>query len=168
MTTPNNAPPRQLDKLDRLILNAIQTEFPAAPRPYQILAQRLSSPEESLTEELLWKRVQALRQDGFIRRLGAVFNAAPLGYRSVLCAASVPTEKIDYAAEIINAMPQITHNYLRTGDLNLWFTFSTDEPKELSDFLTDLKSRLGIERIEILEAEKRFKIKVDFRFAEGK
>jgi DNA-binding Lrp family transcriptional regulator len=62
---------RDLDSLDRLILNAIQSGFPVAARPYAALAARLNEAHNlNLTEDEMLGRVTALRQDGFIRRLG--------------------------------------------------------------------------------------------------
>ncbi|MDL2260411.1 Lrp/AsnC family transcriptional regulator [Deltaproteobacteria bacterium OttesenSCG-928-K17] len=158
----------QLDRLDRLILNTIQNGFPVAPRPYQVLAEKLAGQYEApLTEDEIWRRVKALKDNGYIRRLGAIFNAAPLGYRSTLCAARVPQPKLEKFSELVNKAPQVTHNYLRSDDLNVWFTFSANRPEALDEFLAELKQSSGVEEIHVLEAEKLFKIKVDFKFSDN-
>lgn len=156
----------RLDRLDRLILNSIQSDFPVAARPYAELARRLGAAGENLTEAELWTRVRALKHDGFIRRLGAVFNAGPLGYRSTLCAARVPADRVEDFSHLVGRAPQVTHNYLRSGELNAWFTFTSDRPGDLADFLEHLKREGGAEDIQVLEAEKLFKIKVDFHLPE--
>ena len=157
----------ELNRLERLILNAIQRQFPVTPRPYAILAERLNAEHGlRLTEDEVWSRVKALRDNGFIRRLGAVFNAAPLGYRSTLCAARVPENKLEAVADLVSAAPEVTHNYLRTDELNLWFTFTTNRPEYLPAFLDSVRSRTGVEEIHILDSEKLFKIKVDFKFSD--
>ena len=161
-------PLRGLDRLDKLILNAIQRDFPVEARPYAVLAERLNREHEvTLTEDELWSRVKALKDDGFIRRLGAVFNAAPLGYRSTLCAARVPKDKLAAVAALVNAAPEVTHNYLRSDELNLWFTFSTNRPEDLPAFLDRIKGQTGIDELHVLDSEKLFKIKVDFKFSEN-
>lgn len=155
-----------LDRLDRLILNAIQSGFPVAPRPYRLLAEQLERDLDlPLSEDEVWRRVKALKSNGFIRRIGGVFNAGPLGYRSTLCAAKVPADKLESFSRLVNQAPQVTHNYLRSDELNVWFTFSSDRPEALGLFLADLKRQSGVEEIHVLEAEKLFKIKVDFKFS---
>ena len=157
----------ELDRLDRLILNVIQRDFPVAARPYQVLADRLNDQDRlSLTEAEVLDRVSGLKKRGFIRRLGAVFNAASLGYRSTLCAARVPEKSVEAFSALVNRSPQVTHNYLRSDELNVWFTFTAAAPSELTDFLEGLKRESGISDIQVLESEKLFKIKVDFKFKE--
>lgn len=157
----------RLDRIDRHILNAIQAGFPVDPRPYLVLAERLNADDQlGLTEEDVWSRVKALRGDGFIRRLGAIFNAGPLGYRSVLCAARVPADRLEDFSRRVNLAPQVTHNYLRSDDLNLWFTFTSEHREELDEFLTGLKSATGVNDVYVLESEKLFKIKVNFKFSD--
>jgi len=155
-----------LDRLDRLILNTIQDGFPIDPRPYRVLAERLNAEEGlELTENEIQSRVTDMKRRGFIRRLGAIFNAGPLGYRSTLCAARVPADKLERFSQLVNQAPEVTHNYLRSDDLNVWFTFTADQPRELTNFLRILKTESGVEEVYVLESEKLFKIKVDFKFS---
>ncbi len=156
------------NRLDRMILNAIQRDFPVEGRPYAALSARLNEghPSLNLDENTVFERVRALRRHGFIRRLGAVFTAAKLGYRSVLCAARVPEDKIDLFGGLVSQAPQVTHNYLRSDAWNIWFTFTCREPEELDRFLADLKKESGVDQVCVLEAEKTFKIKVNFQFSD--
>ena len=154
-----------LDHLDRLILNSIQKDFPVAGRPYDVLARRLNQEHGlELDETKLLERVRALKRNGFIRRLGAVFTPAPLGYRSALCAARVPEEGLESFSQLVNQAPEVTHNYLRGGELNVWFTFTSRRPERLDQFLEKLKKETQAAEIHVLESEKLFKIKVDFKF----
>ncbi|MDR0882399.1 MAG: Lrp/AsnC family transcriptional regulator [Candidatus Adiutrix sp.] len=156
-----------LDRPDRLILNSIQENFPVASRPYQALAERINAAhQQSLTEEEVHARVMALKKGGFIRRLGAVFNAGPLGYYSTLCAARVAPERLELFSGLVNRAPQVTHNYLRSGGLNVWFTFTANSPEDLDVFLAGLERDSGVEDILTLEAARLFKIKVNFQFNE--
>jgi len=154
-----------LSRLDRLILNAVQSNFPVTARPYAVLAERLNQTAGlNLSEEVVHARLTALRREGFIRRLGAVFNARDLGYRSTLCAARVSANKLGLFQALTDQTPQITHNYLRTGEINAWFTFTSRKPEELDEFLRLFRKKLGPAEVLVLEAEKVFKIKVDFQF----
>ena len=78
-----------LDTMDKRILDIIQTDFPLESRPYAIIAERLG-----ITEQEALDRVNALRKSRLIRRLGANFQSAKLGFRSTLCAAKVPEDKL--------------------------------------------------------------------------
>lgn len=154
----------QLDHIDRLILNSIQEDFPVESRPYQALAERINQAHRlSLTGDDVLGRVTNLKKNGYIRRLGAVFNARELGYNSTLCAARVPQDKVETFAARVNQAPQVTHNYLRSDELNVWFTFTSETQEELFNFLGKLKQETGVEEIHILESEKLFKIKVGFQ-----
>jgi DNA-binding Lrp family transcriptional regulator len=157
-----------LDHLDRLLLNAVQSDFPVAARPYAVLAERLNRTAGlNLTEEEVRARLLNLRRRGIIRRLGAIFNARDLGYQSTLCAARVPDDKLDIFQALTDRAPQITHNYLRAGEINAWFTFTSRGPEELDDFLKQLQEAVGLAEILVLDAEKVFKIKADFKFREN-
>ncbi|MDR1920596.1 MAG: Lrp/AsnC family transcriptional regulator [Candidatus Adiutrix sp.] len=153
-----------LDKIDRLILDHIQNGFPVEIRPYDAVASELNQNWGLTLSGLeVWERVLRLRKNGCIRRLGAVFNADRLGYKSTLCAAKAPQSQISEFAEMVNAYPQVTHNYLRSDDLNVWFTFSSDRGSALKEFITCLKTNSGIEDIFEMEAVRRFKVRAVFK-----
>ena len=62
-----------MDKIDKQILNKIQTDFPVAERPYKVIAE-----EFGLTEEAVISCVKKLKESGIIRRLGATFDSRRL------------------------------------------------------------------------------------------
>ena len=156
-SAPQPAAAEALDATDRRILDIIQTDFPLAPRPYAVLGERLGMPEEEV-----FARVRALREKKIIRRLGANFQSAKLGFVSTLCAAKVPGEKLDAFIAAVNAEPGVTHNYLRDHTYNVWFTLITASPEAREAVLRDLEERTGVAILN-LPATKLFKIRVDFR-----
>jgi siroheme decarboxylase len=151
---------QQLDALDKRILDVIQSDYPIAPRPYAVVGERLG-----LTETEVLARVRAMRQKGIIRRLGASFQSRKLGWRSTLCAASVPEEQVEAFAAAVNRHPGVTHNYLRAHRFNVWFTFIGPSWEAVCETLDSISQETGI-RILNLPAEKMFKIKVDFQMEE--
>ncbi len=76
---------------NREILNNIQVDFPIDSRPYKILAQKLGLHEDDLIQ-----RINQMKEDLLIRRIGGNFSPDRLGYYSTLCAAKVPDDKIEY------------------------------------------------------------------------
>lgn len=146
-----------LDDTDKAILNRIQSDFPIAPRPYQVIAQELH-----LTEDQVIQRVQTLKQDGIIRRIGANFVPDKVGFVSTLCAAQVPEDQIDHFAQVVNRYPGVTHNYQRDNRFNVWFTFIAQSREEITQNLNQIKAETKIQTILNLPATKLFKIRAQF------
>jgi DNA-binding Lrp family transcriptional regulator len=146
-----------LDKIDKAIINRIQSEFPIASRPYREVANELG-----LTEKEVLDRVARLKKDGIIRRIGGNFVPGKLGFVSTLCAARVPADKIEQFAAIVNRYPGVTHNYLRDNSYNVWFTFISPSMDEIETNLKKIAQESGVSDILNLPATKVFKIKAQF------
>lgn len=145
-----------IDGVDKRLLDIIQTDFPLSPRPYAVLGDKLGIPEQEALD-----RVRALKSKKIIRRLGANFQSAKLGFRSTLCAAKVPDDKLDAFIADVNAQPGVTHNYLRQHAYNVWFTLIGDSWEAMCATLDGLSARHGIPLLN-LPATKLYKIRVDF------
>ena len=146
-----------MDERDRAILNEIQSGFPLVSRPYAELASRLG-----MTEAEVLDRVSELRMSGVIRRIGGNFHSDRLDFTSTLCAARVPEDKLDFFVRKVNGYPGVTHNYLRSGEYNVWFTFIAPEMADIEAALRDIEAETGVKNILNLPAVRLFKIKVDF------
>lgn len=148
-----------MDDLDRRLLNIIQTDFPIAEEPYEILGEQLGIPP---TEAL--ERVRALKESGVIRKLGASFDTRKLGHISMLVAAKVELEHLQSVADEVSRFPEVTHNYGRDFEYNLWFTLICHSRNRIEQILETVKSLPGVLDIQQLPSERVFKIKVDFEF----
>lgn len=155
--SPVKKPSYRLDRVDRAILNEIQSHFPLKVRPYREVSERLD-----LTEKEVLLRVGRMTRGGIIRRIGANFNSRKLGFTSTLCAARVPAEKLPLFVEEVNRYAGVTHNYEREGEYNIWFTFIAESSEDIESSLKQIKRRTGIKGLISLPAEKIFKIQVDF------
>jgi DNA-binding Lrp family transcriptional regulator len=147
----------KLDPIDKRILNRIQSDFPIEARPYQTIAAELD-----LTEAQVLERVQALKDEGIIRRIGGNFVPHKVGFVSTLCAAKVPEEQIDAFARVVNTYAGVTHNYQRENELNIWFTFIAPSREEIAHNLVKISRETGIAPILNLPATKVFKIRAQF------
>lgn len=145
-----------LDKLDRQILNQLQADFPVNGAPYKVIADRLG-----ISEAEVLTRIGVMKSTGLIRRIGGIMNTASLGYVSTLCAAVVPSSRIEAAIQAINTLQSVTHNYLRDHEYNVWFTLTVPSWEEVDRVLQELESALQI-KIVSMPTEKVFKIKVAF------
>ncbi len=147
-----------LTEQDKQLLNLMQGRFPIAPRPYQHVAA-----EAGITEEEALARVQHLLDERIIRQVTPIFDTRALGYSSMLVAAKVDPGNPWRAANIINAHPGVSHNYLRNHEFNIWFTIATepDSPLGLDRTLEVLAAEAGADSIRQLPTLKLFKIRMD-------
>jgi DNA-binding Lrp family transcriptional regulator len=147
-----------LDDLDKRLLNLMQGSFPIASRPFLRVAE-LAEIEEA---EVL-ARVRRLLDERIVRQVTPIFDTRALGYSSMLVAAKVDTENPHRAAQVINAHPGVSHNYLRNHEFNLWFTIATepDSPLGLEGTLDVLAREAGAESVRQLPTLKLFKIRMD-------
>ena len=97
-----------------------------------------------------------------IRRMGANFQSAKLGWVSTLCAARVPEDRMDAFAAVVNACPGVTHNYVRAHVYNIWFTLISPSREHEAETLAAIERETGIAVLN-LPATRLFKIRVDFR-----
>jgi DNA-binding Lrp family transcriptional regulator len=146
-----------MDETDRAIINIIQSDFPIAPRPYQEIAEKVR-----LSEHEVISRVKSLKEEGVIRRIGGNFDSRRLDFTSTLCAAKVPEDQIERFVEVVNRYPGVTHNYLRTHEYNVWFTFIAPNMAFIENALKEISMVTGVAEIRNLPAVKMFKIRVDF------
>lgn len=146
-----------MDRLDREILNEIQSDFPIVERPFLELANRIDA-----TEDDVLSRIRVLKEKGIIRRIGGNFQSRKLNFTSTLCAAKVPEDKIERFVEVVNRYSGVTHNYLRTHEYNIWFTFIAQDMETIEEALREISEVTGVTGILNLPATRVFKIKVDF------
>jgi len=146
-----------MDKIDRLILNLIQSDFPINPRPYKVLADKLG-----ITEDQIIERVREMKAGRQIRKLGGTFHSNKLGYKSTLCTLVVPENRVEEVSTIVNGYQGVTHNYIRNNKYNMWFTLIASSQELLENIIEEIREKTGIEEIHSLQAKRVFKIKVDF------
>lgn len=149
----------ELDALDKNLLNILQTEFPLNETPFRTIAGKVGASEDDIIA-----RVRRLKAEKIIRQISAIFDTKSLGYESSLVAAKVSPDRVDEAAEIINGHPGVSHNYLRNGDFNLWFTIAIPPNSKLGlEKSVELLGQMaGVDSIRILPTVKLFKIGVKF------
>jgi DNA-binding Lrp family transcriptional regulator len=147
-----------LDELDKRLLNLLQGSFPLAPRPFASVADAAG-----VTEDEVLTRTQRLLDERIIRQVTPIFDTRALGYTSMLVAARVDADNPHRAAQVINAHPGVSHNYLRNHDFNLWFTIAVEPDSRLGleGTLDALAEEAGAESVRQLPTLKLFKIRMD-------
>ncbi len=123
-----------LDPVDALLIRRLHGDFPLAERPYAEVAEQLG-----LDEHEVIARLQRMLDDGLLSRFGPLFQIERAGGQFVLAAMQVPEERYDEVAALVNALPEVAHNYRREHRFNMWFVIGCDSPDA---------ARQGCERIE--------------------
>ncbi len=147
-----------LDDTDRQILNKIQSNFPTDKEPFLKIANSLN-----LTSDVVIKKIQKMKENNIIRRIGGNFSPDKIGYKSTLCAAKVPANDIDAFTKVVNSYPGVTHNYVREHEYNIWFTFIAQSTEIIKESLQEISLKTGIKEIFNLPATHLFKISAKFK-----
>ncbi|MDH5537413.1 MAG: AsnC family transcriptional regulator [Betaproteobacteria bacterium] len=99
----------RLDDIDRRIMLATQAGLPLVARPYHAVAEKIGVDAGEVMQ-----RIERMRHEGVIRRIGAVPNHYVLGYRANgMTVWDVADEAVDAAGERVGALPFVTHCYRR-------------------------------------------------------
>jgi DNA-binding Lrp family transcriptional regulator len=128
-----------MDEIDRRIINTLQTGFPICDAPYQQVASQLE-----LSEQALIERLQALLDNGILTRFGPLYHAELMGGALTLAAVKAPVERFAEVASIINAFPEVAHNYARNHALNIWFVIATETREQIQHTLTAIEQQTGL------------------------
>lgn len=150
-----------MDPLDMKLMNRLQEGLPLELNPYGLIGEELGIPREEVLV-----RIRALVAQGYIRRIGGAFDTRKMGYSSVLMGAEVPEACFRAVADYVNGFTGVTHNYRRSGVLNMWFTLSTKSPDEKEALLRGLRERFSIEGIYEFPKLKSYKLQVFFDMEE--
>ena len=149
-----------MDDIDKKLLNEVQLGFPITERPYKYLGDQLNC-----TENEIFVRIKRLIKDGIIRRIGGSFSSKKLGFRSTLCAAKVPEAEIGEFVEEVNKYSEVTHNYLRSHEYNVWFTFIASDMSVINNYINQIVRYTGVKDILNMPALTTYKILVDFHIS---
>ncbi|MCW5699034.1 MAG: AsnC family transcriptional regulator [Rhodospirillales bacterium] len=128
-----------MDTVDRRIVNALQGGFPISECPYEDAARDLG-----LTQGELIERLKRLCADGVLSRFGPLYDAEQLGGAVTLAALSVPGERFEAVADLVNAHPEIAHNYARDHALNMWFVIATETPERIRQVIEDIEAETSL------------------------
>ncbi len=162
-----------IDDNDNKLLLKLQQGIPLVAHPYAALGEPLG-----LNEDQVLERINYFFDQGKARRMGGVFDARRLGYRSMLCAVDLPKKDVERLTPILVDHPGITHCYERSWPAelpenlaggpvgrehvpNIWFTLAVNW-KAFDSEVEALSAALAPYEILQLPALRRFKIDVIF------
>ena len=129
----------ELDAVDRRIVAELQGGFPLSETPYADVAASLGIDEADLLD-----RLRRLLDDGILTRFGPLLQVERMGGSFVLAALAVPETRYDAVAAIVNALPEVAHNYRREHVLNMWFVLATETPAGIGAAVARIESETGL------------------------
>lgn len=132
-----------MDAVDRRLLDDFQHDFPLDSRPYAVLGARLGIAEDEVV-----RRLDNLRRQGAVSRVGAVIRPHAVGH-STLAAMAVPAEWLERVAELVSGYAEVNHNYQRDHRLNLWFVVTASGRDDVRAVLDDIERRTGLEVLDL-------------------
>ena len=147
----------ELDEIDTALINLLQDGFPLVSRPFSVVGEQTGISESDAIE-----RVDRLREAGVFTRFGPFFDAAAMGGAFCLCAMSVPDDRFEDVATMVNAHHEVAHNYQRTHSLNMWFVLATHASEQIEVVARDIEFETGLKVLCFPKLEEFF---IGFRVA---
>ncbi|MCB1789419.1 MAG: AsnC family transcriptional regulator [Gammaproteobacteria bacterium] len=139
-----------LSEIDRRLLDEYQRDFPLSERPFADIATELGVDEAKVLE-----RFGYLKRLGALSRVGAVLRPNRVG-ASTLAALAVPAERLEEVAALVNAFPEVNHNYEREHAYNLWFVVTASDQDGVQRVLRRIAAATGLEPLDLPMLEDYF------------
>lgn len=119
------------------LLNDWQHDFPIVDKPFATIGAARSVDAQTVIDAY-----GELLGGGAISRIGGVWGAGAAG-AALLCAFSVPAERLDAVAAIVSSHPGVNHNYEREHRNNLWFVVTGPDAGAVDRAVDELEAQTG-------------------------
>lgn len=149
-----------VDQTDILLLNALQDDIPLVPDPWEIIGKQIG-----ISEKEVLVRLTRMEKAGILRGIAPILESEKRKKGvSTLITLQVPEEEISAIAAVVNEYPEVSHNFRRECEYNLWFTLTANSPDRIDEITDEILSRTGTDRTAMLNlmTVRRFKIDVKF------
>jgi DNA-binding Lrp family transcriptional regulator len=140
-----------MDELERGIVNRLQGGLPLCARPFAAAAQALGTDEATLIAKL-----GGMLAAGTLTRFGPMYDAERLGGAFTLCAMRVPPDDLERAATLVNAHPEVAHNYERAHEFNLWFVLATGGRARIAEVIAAIEAETGYPVLDLPREQEYF------------
>jgi DNA-binding Lrp family transcriptional regulator len=128
-----------MDELSRQFINRYQGGFPIEEQPFASVADELGTDAATLVY-----MIQKLMDDDVLSRFGPLYDAPSMGGSLTLAALSVPEDRFDEVATLVNDLPEVAHNYQREHTLNMWFVIATETPELLQQTIDQIEQAANL------------------------
>lgn len=149
-----------VEERDRRLIAAIQGGLPLVPEPYRAVGEAIGLSEREVIE-----RIDALLDEGVIKRMGVVVRHHELGYRAnAMVVWNVPDDQVTALGECMGKFDFVTLCYRRSRYLpewpyNLYCMIHGSNRDEVLDHVHQLVAECALSEIphEVLFSRRRFK-----------
>ena len=146
-----------IDSVDEKIIRRVQADFPLTSAPYQELAQDIG-----VTEEELLRRLRLMKEQGVLRKMGAVLQHRIAGFHgNALCCWQVPEDRLTDVISRLTANTHISHVYLRQPHekwpYNLYTVFHSHTREACLEWVEATAKEIDIQEFKPLFSRKNWK-----------
>jgi DNA-binding Lrp family transcriptional regulator len=139
------------------IIRFIQGDLPCVENPYADLAKKIE-----MTEQQVVDAIREMLDVGVIRRFGMAVRHQNIGYKANgMSCWNIPADKVDAAAEVMKALPEITHCYERPRfddwRFNVYAMIHGREHETVINIAKELSEKIGVEDYDVLFSTKEYK-----------
>ncbi|HMN75340.1 MAG TPA: AsnC family transcriptional regulator [Burkholderiaceae bacterium] len=128
-----------MDATDALLIRRLHGDFSLSDTPFADVGAELG-----LAEADVLARLRRMLAEGVLSRFGPLFQIERAGGQFVLAALQVPEDRFDAVAGIVNALPEVAHNYRREHALNMWFVLACTSPDEARKACARIEAATGL------------------------
>ena len=142
--------PLGVDLRDARLIDRLQGDLPLTDHPFADVGAELGMGEEEVLE-----RLRRLLFQGVLTRFGPMFHIERAGGTFLLAALEVPEERFDAVAAIVNALPEVAHNYRREHAINMWFVIAAESAARCDAVLARIAEATGL-RVHAFPKEREY------------
>jgi DNA-binding Lrp family transcriptional regulator len=135
---PETVTPGSFTRLERAVINRLQSGLPLVRHPYAAVAEELGISETDLLHTL-----RDLLERKVLTRFGPMFHAGEMGGGLTLAAMRIPEPDFARVTGQVNQLDEVAHNYRREHDLNMWFVLATETPEDIDRVIADIEAVTG-------------------------
>ncbi len=153
--------PEVPDRVDLQLIDRLHGELPLTERPFADIGAELGVSEDEVIE-----RLRHLLARGTLTRFGPLFQIERAGGLFVLAALEVPEASFERIAGIVNAFPEVAHNYRREHRLNMWFVVAAETREAAFDALSRIERATGL-KVHAFPKEREYFVELRLPAAAG-
>ncbi len=147
----------ELDTLDKLILKELQGDLDDSPEPYARIAANVNASEDDVI-----RRIRRMRDEGVIRRIGAMIRHIEAGITfNGMVVWKVDEDRVEDVGQRLADFPEVTHCYERPAFGRHHGTIFTMVHAESEEGCLEIVDRIartvGVSQYEILFSKRELK-----------
>ena len=128
-----------LEATDALLVKRLHGDLPLTDHPFAVVGTELGIDEDEVLE-----RLRQLLAQGMLTRFGPLYQIESAGGQFVLAALEVPPERFAAVAALVNALPEVAHNYRREHAFNMWFVVACESAARCGAVLARIAELTGL------------------------